>query len=325
MASSQGPTSAPCLNALISLLFINLVFLSQRAESSASLDNYGPNLRPGEISTGTTIIAVRYRDGVVVGADTRTSVSGYVSNRFASKVAFVLDRGLGGEEERESTKSVEVGLQSDFDNSNTASVPESSALVYKCLDFSTCCVCRSGSAADTQSLSDICRDRLLYRSIVNRRASTVWDAAYLLRNLILSEPGVSASLICAGYDHAEQNGVIFSIAPSGSFMKEPEWSISGSGSSYVLGFIDANYPHGEADQWSEEEAVEFVTKCVGLAMERDGSSGGMIRAYVINRWGKKAIVRMNPSSRETAKAGESASDLAMPYPDLKGFAPPSRV
>ena len=40
-------------------------------------------LHPNEVSMGTTILAVRYKDGVVVGADTRTSVSGYVSNRYA--------------------------------------------------------------------------------------------------------------------------------------------------------------------------------------------------------------------------------------------------
>ena len=40
-------------------------------------------LHPNEVSMGTTILAVRYKGGVVVGADTRTSVSGYVSNRYA--------------------------------------------------------------------------------------------------------------------------------------------------------------------------------------------------------------------------------------------------
>ena len=40
-------------------------------------------LHPNEVSMGTTILAIRYKDGVVVGADTRTSVSGYVSNRYA--------------------------------------------------------------------------------------------------------------------------------------------------------------------------------------------------------------------------------------------------
>ena len=61
-----------------------LLLLSAAATPSAAV-------RPDEISMGTTILAVRYDGGVVVGADTRTSVSGYVSNRHAAKLTFVLD------------------------------------------------------------------------------------------------------------------------------------------------------------------------------------------------------------------------------------------
>jgi 20S proteasome subunit beta 1 len=44
-----------------------------------------------EVSLGTTLVAVTYKDGVVVGADTRTSVGSYVSNRYAEKIASVLN------------------------------------------------------------------------------------------------------------------------------------------------------------------------------------------------------------------------------------------
>jgi 20S proteasome subunit beta 1 len=47
-----------------------------------------------EVHLGTTLLAVTYKDGVVVGADTRTSVSGYVSNRFAYKIAPILDQAV---------------------------------------------------------------------------------------------------------------------------------------------------------------------------------------------------------------------------------------
>jgi 20S proteasome subunit beta 1 len=43
-----------------------------------------------EVSLGTTLVAVTFRDGVVVGADTRTSVGTYVSNRYADKIAPIL-------------------------------------------------------------------------------------------------------------------------------------------------------------------------------------------------------------------------------------------
>jgi 20S proteasome subunit beta 1 len=47
-----------------------------------------------EVELGTTLLAVTYKDGVVVGADTRTSVSGYVSNRFAYKIAPILGQAV---------------------------------------------------------------------------------------------------------------------------------------------------------------------------------------------------------------------------------------
>ena len=58
-----------------SILLISYCYLSLLLRVDA--------LHPNEISMGTTILAVRYKGGVVVGADTRTSVSGYVSNRYA--------------------------------------------------------------------------------------------------------------------------------------------------------------------------------------------------------------------------------------------------
>ena len=38
------------------------------------------------IDLGTTLVALRFEDGVLVGADTRTSTSGYVSNKLAQKI-----------------------------------------------------------------------------------------------------------------------------------------------------------------------------------------------------------------------------------------------
>ncbi len=69
--------------------------------------DYG--LKPGEVSTGTTILALPYEGGVLVCADSRTSTGTYVANRVSDKL-------------------VQISEQ-----------------IY---------VCRSGSAADTQTLTD---------------------------------------------------------------------------------------------------------------------------------------------------------------------------
>lgn len=43
-------------------------------------------LKPGEVDLGTTIMAVKFDGGVVLGADTRTSMGVYVVNRVADKI-----------------------------------------------------------------------------------------------------------------------------------------------------------------------------------------------------------------------------------------------
>merc|ERR1719379_2191982 len=53
-------------------------------------DVYAPE-KPG-VSTGTTIMAVAYNGGVVLGADSRTSTGSYVANRASRKISKVHDR-----------------------------------------------------------------------------------------------------------------------------------------------------------------------------------------------------------------------------------------
>ena len=66
-------------------------------------------LKKGEVSMGTTIMALPFQDGVVVCADSRTSTGTYVANRVSDKLVQLSDK------------------------------------IY---------CCRSGSAADTQALTD---------------------------------------------------------------------------------------------------------------------------------------------------------------------------
>ncbi|KAJ2785763.1 Proteasome subunit beta type-1 [Coemansia javaensis] len=50
------------------------------------------SLKPGEANLGTTIMAVKFDGGVVVGADSRTSTGTYVANRVTDKLTKVHDR-----------------------------------------------------------------------------------------------------------------------------------------------------------------------------------------------------------------------------------------
>ena len=195
------------------LLLLSLLFLSVIVATNA--------LKNDEVSMGTTILAVRYKGGVVVGADTRTSVSGYVSNRYAAKLTFVLDQEVDEY----------VTYESDSSSNNA---PLS-------IDASTCVICRSGSAADTQHLASVIRTELVSRQLLYRIRGTVTHVASLLRNLLANE-SLSASLICAGYDCELRRGVIYTITPGGTVFEEKSWAAGGSGSTYILGHLDSCHP-----------------------------------------------------------------------------------
>ncbi|KAI9294582.1 proteasome subunit beta type-6 [Neoconidiobolus thromboides FSU 785] len=48
-------------------------------------------LKPGEVNLGTTIMAVQFDGGVVIGADSRTTTGSYIANRVTDKLTMVHD------------------------------------------------------------------------------------------------------------------------------------------------------------------------------------------------------------------------------------------
>ena len=162
---------------------------------------------------------------------------------------------------------------------------------------STCVVCRSGSAADTQHLASTIRADLVSRQLLYRIPGSVTNVASLLWNLLSDNSSLSASLICAGYDHELSRGIIYSIAPGGTVFEERMWAAGGSGSTYILGYLDSYFSDGSDEKKekfidSEEEALDLVYNALCLAMDRDGSSGGFVRMYVIDRCGRRFVSRM---------------------------------
>lgn len=305
---------------LASLLFL----LLPRSISSNIISS-----KNDEVSMGTTILAVRYNGGVVAGADTRTSVSGYVSNRYAAKLTFVLERDVD-------SFVVTTPLSSLPSSSKEV---ESVAATRNIYDASTCVICRSGSAADTQKLASLIRSELVSRQLLYRIRGTVTHVAALLRTLLLHEnnSNMSASLICAGYDHELGRGVIYTVGAGGIVLEEKLWAAGGSGSSYILGHLDSWYNKNVGSNnsngcensisddemmlplQSEEEAIEFVSNAIQLAMERDGSSGGFIRIYVIDRFGKRFVSKMMSHTATRGAVGIEGSERNALF--LRNFAP----
>jgi len=191
--------------------------------------------RPGEVATGTTIMAVAFEGGVVLGADSRVSTGTYIANRVSDKVAALHD--------------------SIF-------------------------MCRSGSAADTQAISDYVRFWLASHAIQVDRPPTVKTAATLARKLCYeNKDALMAGVIVGGWD-AVEGGSVYVLPLGGTLMKMP-FAIGGSGSTYIYGHVDSEYK----PNMTKEECEAFVKKSISHAMARDGSSGGIIRLVTVTAEG----------------------------------------
>eukprot|EP00239_Pterosperma_sp_CCMP1384_P003981 CAMPEP_0197847332 /NCGR_PEP_ID=MMETSP1438-20131217/5719_1 /TAXON_ID=1461541 /ORGANISM="Pterosperma sp., Strain CCMP1384" /LENGTH=217 /DNA_ID=CAMNT_0043459219 /DNA_START=136 /DNA_END=789 /DNA_ORIENTATION=+ len=144
---------------------------------------------------------------------------------------------------------------------------------------------RSGSAADTQLVSDNVRHIAEQHSITIGEDPEVKTVANFVMQLVYNNKnfnqgmGLTAAMVLAGWDKQE-GGQVFAIPIGGSMVQVP-WAVDGSGSTYIWGFIDGNYREG----MTREETEEFIIKALALAMARDGSSGGMVRLVTVNKDG----------------------------------------
>jgi len=86
-----------------------------------------------------------------------------------------------------------------------------------------------------------------------------------------------ASLIVVGWD-PYKGPQIYTVAPGGSVF-ESKWSLGGSGSGYIYGYVDANY----REEFTFEEARKLVVNAISHAMVRDGSSGGVVRLLNVTK------------------------------------------
>ncbi|XP_041842422.1 proteasome subunit beta type-6 [Melanotaenia boesemani] len=194
-----------------------------------------PDWTSQEVSTGTTIMAVEYDGGVVIGADSRTTTGAYIANRVTDKLTPIHDR------------------------------------IF---------CCRSGSAADTQAIADVVTYQLGFHSIELDEPPLVETAANLFRaSCYRYREELMAGILVAGWDK-RKGGQVYSVPIGGMLVRQPV-SVGGSGSTYIYGFMDSNYKPG----LSKDQCLELAATALTLAMERDGSSGGVVRLATISEEG----------------------------------------
>ncbi|XP_064409080.1 proteasome subunit beta type-6 [Latimeria chalumnae] len=194
-----------------------------------------PDWTDKELSTGTTIMAVEFDGGVVIGADSRTTTGTYIANRVTDKLTPIHD------------------------------------LIF---------CCRSGSAADTQAIADAVTYQLGFHSIELDERPLVHTAASLFKEMCYQyREDLMAGIIVAGWDKRKA-GQVYTVPMGGMLFRQP-FAIGGSGSSYIYGFVDSSYRAG----MTKEECLQFTANALALAMDRDGSSGGVIRLAAITEQG----------------------------------------
>jgi len=135
--------------------------------------------------------------------------------------------------------------------------------------------CRSGSAADTQALTDYVRHYLAQLAVETGRPPEVKVAAHLMRRLCYeNKDNLMAGVIIGGWDPVN-GGTVYNIPLGGACIPMP-FALGGSGSTFIYGLVDAEYK----ENMTKDEALALVKKAVSHAMARDGSSGGIIRTLV---------------------------------------------
>lgn len=151
-------------------------------------------------------------------------------------------------------------------------------------------LCRSGSAADTQTVTSYVRYFLQQHTIelggpcdVKTAANVCMQIAYNNKRML------EAGMLVAGWDKWE-GGAVYAIPIGGTLLRVP-FSIGGSGSSYLYGFCDQAWK----ENMTRDEAEKFVLKAVSLAIARDGGSGGCVRTITVTE--KGAFRQFYPSNK----------------------------
>jgi len=204
--------------------------------------NYG--LADDEVSTGTSIMAVEFDQGVVIAADSRTTSGPYIANRVTDKLTPIHDH------------------------------------IF---------CCRSGSAADTQAIADIVSANVELDGVQMGELPSVKKAAEIFRSYCYDyRDQLTAGIIVAGWD-PKVGGQVYTIPLGGMLVRQP-FSIGGSGSTYIYGHVDATFKKN----MTREECVKFCSNSLALAMNRDGSSGGVIRLAIIDKTGVERRALLGP-------------------------------
>lgn len=183
-----------------------------------------------DVTTGTTIIAFKYKDGLMFAADSRTSSGQFVVCHYSDKITQLTDNIL---------------------------------------------CCRAGNAAHTKYLQRTAVKEIKKLALLEGTEVSVSKMANMLGSIIYAnKEHLTAAFLLGGYCNGAE---LYKIASDGTVIPS-DILISGSGSAFIYGYMDKEYkPNMEF-----KEALDFAVTMVRLAINRDNSSGGVVRVATMN-------------------------------------------
>ncbi|CDR94110.1 proteosome A, putative [Babesia bigemina] len=247
--------------------------LNEAFSSGCATDASGPAGRADDVSMGTTIIAMHYRDGVVLAADSRTSSGPIVVNRVARKITRILPNVF-------------------MLRSGSAADSQMLSLIIRyhaqALRSQMRCNGRSRSEAasrDDDSMQVDCEmsteDEYTYQFDEADVFPPIQALATATGNLVHSyREQLYCGVILGGYD-LENGPEVYNVTLGGTLVKVPDFVASGSGSGYITAFLKDNFQ----PNMTREQCLQLLKRAIKYAIDLDNSSGGLMRAVAVSRGG----------------------------------------
>ncbi|GFE54885.1 proteasome protein [Babesia ovis] len=229
--------------------------------------------RAHDISMGTTIIAMLYRDGVLFAADSRTSSGPIVVNRVARKITrilpnvFMLRSGSAADSQmlsmivRYHAQALSLQLRRNGRESTDDASASDVSMQVDC-EMST-----EGEYSYKFDESMVCPPLKALATATHNIVHQYRDQLY-------------CGIILGGYD-MQTGPEIYNVTLGGTLTKIPQFVASGSGSGYITAFLKDNY---EPDM-SRDRCLTLLKRAIKYAIDIDNSSGGLMRAVAVSRSG----------------------------------------
>nr|PVC51618.1 proteasome subunit y [Theileria orientalis] len=237
-------------------------------ENDFLLNSTGVEKHPGGVDMGTTIIAMKFNDGVLLAADSRTSSGQLVVNRVARKITRILP----------SVFMLRSGSAADSQTLSTILRYHAQSLRHQLRRGGR------GHAGSNLSMDVDTNDSLdnvthTYKLDDTVQGPPIKALATVTHNLVHQyRNALYCGVILGGYDFV--NGPeIYNITLGGTLVEIEDFLATGSGSGFIVAYLQSNYKKN----MNRDECLSLLKKAIEYAVLNDNSSGGIMRAVSVSR------------------------------------------